>query len=105
MYGTDVARGILAALDKGALPEPVYHLSAGGRWSVRDWCQALAGRYPAFQYSFTPHLEECTVAGNKAPRRSPMAIDRLRRDAGYEPAFLLPAAFDDYMAWAVAGHG
>jgi len=28
-----------------------------------------------------------------------MNIARIRRDAGYEPAYLLDRAFEDYLAW------
>ena len=47
VYSVDVARGILAVLDRGQTPDPVYHLSAGARWSVRDWCERLRERFRA----------------------------------------------------------
>lgn len=99
VYSVDVAHGVIAVLDLPATPDPVYHLSAGMRWSVPAWCQRLQQHFPRFTFRLSDKLEECTVARNKAAPRSPMDIGRIRRDAGYEPAYLLDRAFDDYIAW------
>ena len=99
VYATDVARGLVAMLDLPASPEPVYHLSAGLRWSVEDWCERLQGRFPAFRYRITEHAEECTVGRNNAAPRSPMRIERICRDTGYVPQYPPEQAFEDYLAW------
>jgi nucleoside-diphosphate-sugar epimerase len=105
VYACDVARGLVAMLDLPSSPEAVYHLSAGMRWSVEDWCRRLRERFPQFRYRLTERVEECTVGRNSAAPRSPMRIERLRRDAGYEPAYPPDRAFEDYLAWrdALAG--
>ncbi|KCV63935.1 3-beta hydroxysteroid dehydrogenase/isomerase family protein [Bordetella bronchiseptica 99-R-0433] len=102
VYSVDVARGILAVLDRGQTPDPVYHLSAGARWSVRDWCERLRERFPRFAYRMADNLDECTIGRDKAVQRAPMDIARLRRDTGYEPLYMLERAFDDYLAWRAA---
>jgi nucleoside-diphosphate-sugar epimerase len=99
VYSVDVARGLIAVLDLPNTPDPVYHLSAGMRWSVSAWCERLRQRFPRFTYRLAERLEECTVARNKAAPRAPMDIARIRRDAAYEPAYLLDRAFEDYIAW------
>ncbi|MDB5954758.1 NAD(P)-dependent oxidoreductase [Ramlibacter sp.] len=99
VYSVDVALGLIALLDLPETPEPVYHLSAGMRWSVEGWCRRLQERFPRFNYRLTDRLEECTLGRTKAAMRSPMSIARIRRDGGYEPAYLLDRAFDDYLAW------
>ena len=99
VYSVDVARGLVAVLDLAAVPEPVYHLSAGLRWSLDDWCGRLRQTFPGFTYRFTGSLEECTVGRGNAAARAPLDIARISRDAGYRPAFLLDRAFDDYLAW------
>ncbi len=99
IYSVDVARGLVAVLDLAASPEPIYHLSAGTRWSLEAWCHRLQQRHPAFTYRMSARLEECTLGRNKARMRSPMSIARIRRDAAYEPAYLLDRAFDDFIAW------
>jgi nucleoside-diphosphate-sugar epimerase len=99
IYVTDVARGLAAMLDLPASPDPVYHLSAGMVWSVEDWCARLKGCFPKFSYRLTDRAEECTVGRNNAAPRSPMLIERMRRDVGYVPEFLPERAFNDYLAW------
>lgn len=87
-FPVDGARELLAVLDLAATPEPVYHLSAGMRWSAEGWYRRLQERFPAFSYRLTAERDECTVGRNNAAPRSPMSIERIRRDAGYEPAYL-----------------
>lgn len=99
VYATDVARGLTAMLDLPASPEPVYHLSAGVVWSVEAWCERLRLRFPSFQCRVTDRAEECTIGRNSPAPRSPMLIERMRRDTGYAPEYLMERAFDDYMAW------
>ena len=99
VYSVDVARGLAAVLDLPASPEPIYHLSAGRRWSMKDWCARLKQRFPRFSYRFSDILDECTLGRNKPAPRSPMSITRIARDAGYAPHYLPQQAFADYMAW------
>jgi nucleoside-diphosphate-sugar epimerase len=90
---------LVAVLDMPESPEPVYHLSAGTRWSVPEWCRHLHETFPDFQYRMTEDLGMCTVGRNKAVLRSPMSIVRICRDTDYKPAFLLEQAFTDFLAW------
>ncbi len=99
IYSVDVACGLVAVLDRYDLPEPVYHLSTGERWSIASWCGLLQERFPRFEYAFASSLDECTVKRNSPARRSPMSIARIQRDAAYAPRFPLPRAFHDYFAW------
>jgi len=99
VYSVDVARGLVAVLDLAETPDPVYHLSAGLRWSLVDWCTRLRRRYPLFRFRMSTKLDECTLGRNKARMRSPMSIARIRRDALYAPAFPPDQAFDDFLAW------
>lgn len=100
VYATDVARGLAAVLDRYDAPEPIYHLSAGKRWPVSGWCERLKGHFPGFSYRISERLQECTVGRTQARPRSPMNIQRIRRDVGYEPIFDLDDAFSDYVEWA-----
>jgi dTDP-glucose 4,6-dehydratase len=99
VYASDVARGLIAMLDLPASPEPVYHLSAGMRWSIEDWCRRMTERFPRFSVRMAEHIEDCTVGRNSAAPRSRMSIERMRRDVGYQPAYLAERAFEDYLAW------
>lgn len=103
VYSRDVARGLAALLEgSDRPPEPVYHLSAGRRWSVADWCERLSARFPDFQAEMVDDPAQATAGRGKVARRSPMKIDRLMRDTEYAPEFLAGAAFADFMAWREA---
>jgi nucleoside-diphosphate-sugar epimerase len=99
VYATDVSSGIVALLDRHDTPEPIYHLSAGMRWPVAGWCEHLKQRFPAFRYEFADVLERCTVGQSASTPRAPMSIERLKRDTGYQPQFLLDKAFKDFFHW------
>ena len=43
IYGPDAAGGIIALLDAPALGHDVYNVSTGRTWSLRAWCERLAG--------------------------------------------------------------
>jgi len=102
VYSVDVAIGLVAILDLPDAQEPIYHLATGVGWSIQAWCERLRERFPSFQFRLTERQEECTLGRNKAARRSPMDIARIRRDANYEPAYMLDRAFDDFIAWRSA---
>lgn len=107
VYSVDVARGLVAVLDLPCSPEPIYHLSAGLRWSLDDWCARLQRRYPGFSYHMSDNIEDCTIGRNKPRMRSPMSIARICRDTAYKPAWPPERAFEDYLAWRdkAAAHG
>jgi len=100
VYSLDVARGLMLLLEQPSTPpEPVYHLSAGRRWSVADWCQRLEQHFPGFSASFVDDPALATAGRGKVAMRSPMRIDRLARDTGYQPQYLAQSAFEDWIAW------
>jgi len=106
VYSLDVARGLMLLLDLPSVPpEPVYHLSAGRRWSVADWCQRLEQRFAGFSASFVDDPAVASAGRGKVARRSPMRIDRLTRDTGYEPQYLAELAFEDWVAWRQRARG
>lgn len=99
VYSVDVARGIVAALCAIRVPRPLYHLSAGRRWDIARWCQLMARAFPDFQYEIVDDPSQCTIGKNASPKRSPMRIDRVQTDLGYEPAYQMEVAFADFLQW------
>ncbi len=103
VYSRDVARGLVGLLAHADRPpEPVYHLSAGRRWSVADWCQRLSARFSGFQAEMVDDAGRATAGRGKVARRSPMRIERLMRDTGYAPQFLAEPALTDFLSWREA---
>lgn len=102
VYASDVAQGVIRMLDAPVLPQPLYHLSAGRRWSASNWCDRLAGAFPGFSYEVSDEAARVNIATVAPSPRPPFAIDRLRHDLGYAPRFLEEEAFDDYVRWSQA---
>ena len=100
VHCTDVARGLIATLDKEQTPRPIYHLSAGRQWDIRAWCEGLKRHYPAFDYEMSSDKKICSIGHNNAPKRSPMNITPMRTDMGYEPFYGADNALEDLVSWA-----
>jgi len=99
VYSVDIANGVLAALNLDCKARPLYHLSAGRRWDIASWCQMMATAFPGFVYQLVDDPIRCTIGRNASPRRSPMNIERIQTDFGYQPEFLPEAAFHDFIRW------
>jgi nucleoside-diphosphate-sugar epimerase len=97
VYSKDIARGLAALLFCKNLKHDVYHLSSGVIWSVADWCEKLADEFSAFNYKIAEEHEAANIQSNG--ERSPLAINRIKEDAGYVPQFGLNESFSDYMEW------
>lgn len=99
VYATDVAQAIQMLLDAKTIPNPVYQVGTGQPWSVEQWCERLAEAFPDFSYEMVDQQDQATVGRVTPSRRPCFAIDRLKNDLGYQPAFMLDQAFDDYIQW------
>jgi len=97
IYGPDVAAGIIALLDAGTLRHDVYNVGTGRIWSLWQWCEKLAERFPAFSYRLATESDagRCLDPG----RRSPLSVERILRDTAYNSRFGLDESFDDYLDW------
>jgi nucleoside-diphosphate-sugar epimerase len=96
VYAADVAAALVALLDA---PEPafdLYHVSAGRRWTLADWCRALAARLGSERFGLDPDPANATVPLG-ARDRSPLGIERLL--SVYRPRFGLDQALPHYLGW------
>lgn len=98
-YARDVARALLALLDAEKPKFDVYNISTGVQWTIEAWCDRLRQVYPDFRYRMARSGEEANVDYHDSRDRSPLAIERLTTDIGYQPSFPFTTAFDDYMEW------
>ena len=99
VYSRDIADGIVRLLEAPKLGHGVYHLGSGMRWSLEDWCQRLARRYPGFAWRLSADPAETTIDLFAPTDRAPLSIDRITRELGFRPRFDLDAAFTDFMRW------
>ncbi len=97
IYGPDAASGIIALLDAAELSEDVYNVGTGQTWSLREWCENLAARQPAFSYCIGGGPDVGTIID--PGHRSPLSIERISRDTTYSPRFTLVKALEDYLRW------
>jgi UDP-glucuronate 4-epimerase len=101
LYVRDAAAALAALLDAERPAQPVYNLAAGFAWSVADWCAWLAAQ-PGFEgadWALAADAGAATVDAHADYDRAPMDIGALLRDTGFAPAYDLPRAGADYLAW------
>jgi len=96
VYALDAAAALVALLDASALEHTRYNVSSGRRWSLADWCRALAARLagPRFRLDDDPTRATLELG---ARDRAPLAIGRLTRE--YLPRFGLDEALTHYLGW------
>lgn len=99
VYGKDVALATIALL-KGEPKNDIYLLSSQYEWSIADFCELLARRYPDFNYEIIAGDKESNVSFHSPIDNAPLRIDRLMEDVGYRNQYNLESAFDDYVNWA-----
>ena len=102
VYSVDVAHGVLAALNLNIKAQALYHLSAGQRWDISHWCQMMANAFPGFICELVDDPSRCTIGRSASPKRSPMKIERIQADFGYQPKFLSDTALIDFTHWGDA---
>ena len=98
IYGTDVATAVIGLLRASSLQHDLYNVSAGTSWSAADWAERLRSAYPGFSYRVAAAGEAGDEALATEPR-SPLNIDRLLAETGFEPRFGLERALSDYLEW------
>lgn len=96
VYAPDVAAALTVLLDAPTLTYDLVHVSAGRRWTLADWCRALAARLGLDAFTVDPDPERATLALGTRDR-APLAIERLR--SLYQPRFGLDEALEHYLAW------
>lgn len=99
VHAADVARALVALIDAPELAFGVYHVSAGRRWDVADWCQALGQRFPAFSWRFVTEAQDANVGKLSPVPRPPFAIARIMSELGWKPAHVGTPALDALLEW------
>lgn len=99
VYASDVADAVIRLLRAPSLPQSLYHVASGQRWSASSWCERLRERFPSFSYEVVSDLEKANVGRQTPVPRPPFSIARLQADTGYQPRFQETEAFADYIAW------
>jgi nucleoside-diphosphate-sugar epimerase len=99
IYAPDLAAAIIALLDAKAPKYRLYHLGTGTAWSLPEWCELLAQRFPKFRWRESAQDSECNVLPLTRATRTRFSNRRLAEDLGWRPRFTLAQAADDFLAW------
>lgn len=103
IYVRDVAEVVARAMDLPAAEPLVMNIGLGREWTVADWCERLALRFPHFCWRIGTVADGGRIIDYHGERdRAPLAIKRLRKCLGFTPRFGIDEAFADYMAWLCA---
>ena len=99
VYSRDCARALtMLILDKHP-GYSVYNISTGKSWSVADWCEGLAKRFPNFNYRIASGKEKGNINFHGPKDRNPLCVDRLFKDLNFRPKFNLDESLKDYLTW------
>jgi UDP-glucuronate 4-epimerase len=77
----------------------VYNLAAGNEWSMVQWCECVAARYPGFTWRVSDSYQSANVDYYADYDRASMDIDRLLADTDFLPGFDLEASCSDFLEW------
>ena len=99
IYAPDLAGAIIAVMDARAPKHRLYHLGTGAAWSLPEWCELLAQRFPKFRWRESERDAECNVLPLARTARTHFSNRRLVEDLGWRPRFNLAQARDDFLDW------
>jgi nucleoside-diphosphate-sugar epimerase len=95
-YAPDAGRAIALLMTARTLRHDTYNVSSGRPFSNRELADAVAAMTPGPRPGLLPGRQH-------GPGGDPyLDITRLTRDTGFVPAFDVPAAVADYVAWRAA---
>ncbi|WP_052365582.1 NAD-dependent epimerase/dehydratase family protein [Halotalea alkalilenta] len=104
LYVRDAASAIATLLAQSRWRWPIYNIAAGFEWSIEQWCQRIAPRYPGFSWRLAAAGEMANIDYFAHYDRASMDVTRLIADTGFVPRFGLVEAEKDFHAW-IARHG
>jgi UDP-glucose 4-epimerase len=99
IYAPDVARALSLLVHAPALEHTLYNVSSGVAWSdpIPRWCEALARRYPRFEYRTASAADAANIWYTDRDRGL-MDIGRIQAETGFEPTAMEPA-YAAYLDW------
>jgi len=99
---SDVAAGLLAAVEAPELRHPVYHLGSGTNYATDAVARAVKAAEPKAVIEVGPGTAPWT---DHTRMRGPLAGERLFQDTGFEPGFGLESGIAAFADWMRANRG
>jgi nucleoside-diphosphate-sugar epimerase len=101
-YVADVAAGLIAAWRCETLNHGVYHLGSGENYTARRVADAVRAAVPGAVIELGAGTEPWTI---HTKMRGPLAVGRLREDAGFTVGHSLEDGVRAYADWMRANPG
>jgi nucleoside-diphosphate-sugar epimerase len=92
-YAPDAGRAIALLMTAQTLRHDTYNVSSGRPFTNREFADALQAITPGLRLDLLPGRQDRPGVGPY------LDTTRLTRDTGFAPAFDVPAAVTDYVAW------
>ena len=102
-YVNDVARGIHALLKAPRLAYPVYNVSSGQSYKIKELIDVIRTFFPQLRFSLT-EAGQANVFVNTENRRGPLAISRLAEETGYRPLYSLDEGLNECVSLIKEGY-
>jgi UDP-glucose 4-epimerase len=100
VYSRDVALALLALMEAPSPPHDLYHhIASATPSSVMDWCAALAGQYPDFQFALASDETPANINLHGDTDRRPLSGASLTADIGHTLPSDPNAAFTNFLDW------
>jgi nucleoside-diphosphate-sugar epimerase len=97
-YSRDAARSLVTLLTADAPKHHIYNLGPASSWSLADWCERLAGRFPRFSFGIGTG-EGTPIDVYEAEDGPFLSWERFTGEFGPTAAYGLGEAFTDYLGW------
>ncbi|MEZ3168864.1 NAD(P)-dependent oxidoreductase [Halorubrum ejinorense] len=98
-HSRDVARGLQTLLAADSLGEPVYNLTAGEGYPMRQVVDRIADLFEGIKTRRVDSRLEANVPVSSSSRRGHLRTTRLSRETGFTPKLSLEEGLAEYRDW------
>ncbi|HWJ73159.1 MAG TPA: NAD(P)-dependent oxidoreductase [Kaistia sp.] len=99
-FSRDAAASLITLMTAPSHRHAIYNLGTPFIWSIGDWCERLAGRFPAFRYEIGGAPREASEINLYGDHDGGiLSWQRFAEEFGPTGLHDLDAAFDHLMAW------
>lgn len=98
-YVVDTARAIALLATAAVLPHDLYHVGCGQLWTIEQVVAAIRRCYPDATIEHEANASKVNPSVGPFGLKAMLAIDRIRADVGFSPAYDLYSGIAAYAAW------
>lgn len=98
-YVVDTARAIALLVTSASLRHDLYNVGCGRMWTVEEVVAAIRRHYPEAKIEYEADASKLNPSVGPFGLKAMLAIDRIREDVGFTPAYDLDSGVAAYAAW------